>query len=266
MIENPGPMIQLSRRLKVMADRVPPGDRVADIGTDHGQLPVYLFERERSPFVVMTDISQPSLDKAKETAGAYQFGEGVSFRLGNGLEVLDPGEVDTVVIAGMGGKLIRDILSADPEKTASFSRFILQPRTAAGALRKWLLEADFRILSEDIVEEGHFLPEIITAGRGENRAPDAGKACGMETSGDPAPDLAAEYRRELAGLPEEDIRLRVPPWILQAEGPVKEFLARRLDQERRVLEGLRRAASPVADKIESVQQNIRYLQELENSL
>ncbi|MDO5491556.1 MAG: class I SAM-dependent methyltransferase [Bacillota bacterium] len=249
MIENPGPMMQLSDRLQAMADRVPLGDRMADIGTDHGHLPVYLFEREHSPFVVMTDISAPSLEKAKRAAGAYQFGGGMSFRLGSGLEVLEPGEVDTVVIAGMGGKLIRDILSADPEKTRSYSRFVLQPRTAAGALRKWLLEAGFRIFSEDIVEEGHFFPEVITAGKKENRVLDSR-------------DLAEMHRGILAGLSEDHIFFRVPPWIARAGGPVEKYLLRRLDQERRVREGLQAAREQDGMRINAIQENILYLEKL----
>ena len=120
--------MKLSDRMQVIADHVDPGETVADIGTDHGQIPVWLFARGISPRVILSDISEGSIRKAEETAAAYQFGEAMSFRTGYGLEVLGRGEADTVIIAGMGGKLIRQILDRDPEHTASFRKFIMQPR------------------------------------------------------------------------------------------------------------------------------------------
>ena len=136
---------------------------MADIGTDHGFLPLYLWEKGISPKVIMCDISEPSLAKAKGAAGSYQFGSELSFRAGDGLRVLDSGEVDDIVIAGMGGLLIVDILSDDMNKTMSFKKYIFQPRNNSGRLRYWLVSHGFDITRNQLVREGKFICEVITA-------------------------------------------------------------------------------------------------------
>ncbi|MGN0702261.1 MAG: tRNA (adenine(22)-N(1))-methyltransferase [Lentihominibacter sp.] len=156
-------MNRLTDRLQLMADQIKQGETMADIGTDHGFLPLYLWQQGISPAVIMCDISEPSLAKAKAAAADFQFGSELDFRTGDGLKVLDFGEVDAIVIAGMGGLLIRDILSDNPEKTRSFSRFILQPRNNSGQLRYWLEDNGFEITSNHLVREGKFICEVIVA-------------------------------------------------------------------------------------------------------
>lgn len=156
-------MNKLTDRLQLIADQIETGETMADIGTDHGFLPLYLWDKGISPSVIMCDISEPSLAKAKAAAGAYQFGNELDFRAGDGLKVLKKGEVHAVVIAGMGGLLIRDILSDDFEKTCSFRKFVFQPRNNAGQLRYWLVNKGFFIRSNLLVREGKFICEIITA-------------------------------------------------------------------------------------------------------
>ena len=258
--------IKLSDRMQTIADRVAAGETVADIGTDHGQIPVWLFARGISPRVILSDISEGSIQKAKETAAAYQFGEGLSFRVGNGLKVLEPGEVDTVIIAGMGGKLIRDILSHDPDHTATFRKLILQPRKGMGPLRKWLLENDYRIISEDVVWESHFLPEIITAVSPAFAADRIDRAACGDSADCAAEDLAAGQREQLAGLPETDIRLRVPPWMIRAGGPVLDYLNMRRYQEQLVLSNMQRAKTRNAEAEARVAANIRYLEQLREEI
>lgn len=243
--------MKLSDRMQVIAGHVRPGDVVADIGTDHGQIPVWLFAHEICPKAILSDVSPGSIAKAKETAAAYQFGEGLSFRVGDGLQVLSAGEADTVIIAGMGGKLIRQILAADPAHTASFRTFILQPRKGSGPLRKWLLSEGFRIASEDVVRESHFLPEIITA---------------VSPGWEACVDLAAADRETLRKLPEDDIRLRVPPWMTRAQGPLADYFALRIGQERLILENMRRAKVRDAAAERVIQENISYLENLEHEI
>ena len=113
-------MNKLSDRLQLIADQITKGETMADIGTDHGFLPINLWETGICSKVIMTDISEPSLRKAKGYAGAYQFGSDMDFRVGNGLQVLDKGEVDTVVIAGMGGILMTEILGEDLDKSRGY--------------------------------------------------------------------------------------------------------------------------------------------------
>lgn len=156
-------MNRLTDRLQIIADEVKKGETMADIGTDHGFLPLYLWEKGISPKVIMCDISEPSLAKAKGAAGSYQFGSELSFRAGDGLRVLDSGEVDDIVIAGMGGLLIVDILSDDRNKTMSFKKYIFQPRNNSGRLRYWLVSHGFDITRNQLVREGKFICEVITA-------------------------------------------------------------------------------------------------------
>ncbi len=136
---------------------------MADIGCDHGFLPLYLLENDICPKAIMCDVSKGSLAKAKTNFDLLGKDLNCEFRLGDGLAVLETGEVDNVVIAGMGGILMSEIIDADLEKSYAVGKFILQPRNKPGYLRKFLYDNDFAIIDEKIVEEGKFLCEIIIA-------------------------------------------------------------------------------------------------------
>lgn len=156
-------MNRLTDRLQMIADEIKKGETMADIGTDHGFLPLYLWENGICPSVIMCDISEASLAKAKGAAGAYQFGNELDFRTGDGLRVLREAEVDDVVIAGMGGLLIRDILADDMIKTLSFRKYVLQPRNNSGKLRFWLEKHGLAVTRNQLVREGRFICEVVTA-------------------------------------------------------------------------------------------------------
>ena len=156
-------MIKLSSRLNTIAEEIEMGETMADIGTDHGFLPVFLWEKGICPKVVMTDVSSGSLAKARLNCQTIHPEADFDLRLGNGLEVLEPGEVDAVVIAGMGGILMTEILGADIEKAWSFKKIILQPRNRIGQLRFWLYDNCFSIINEKLVREGKFICEVLTA-------------------------------------------------------------------------------------------------------
>lgn len=156
-------MVKLSPRLKRIAEEIEKGETMADIGTDHGFLPVYLIEEGISPSVILTDISPGSLEKGREDARMCRGTlEGMRFLLGDGISVLNPGEVDAVVIAGMGGLLMTSILGEDLERSRSFRKYILQPRNNAGRLRAWLRQNGFFIQKEQIVRERRHLCLIFT--------------------------------------------------------------------------------------------------------
>lgn len=156
-------MIKLSPRLKMIAEQINVGETMADIGTDHGFLPIYLWENKISPKVIMADISKGSLAKAEENCRSLYFDTDFDLRLGSGIEVLKDGEVDAVVMAGMGGILMTEILSKNIEKSRSFSKLVLQPRKDIGKLRFWLFDNGFRITNETLVREGKYICEILTA-------------------------------------------------------------------------------------------------------
>ncbi len=147
-----------------MADMVNRGESVADIGTDHAYVPMILMRDGISPRVIMSDISEGSLAKAKETFSICELSVPDSdFRIGDGLDTISPGEVDVIIIGGLGGHTIADILDSDIDKSKSFKRFILQPRKHSGALRYYLYTRGFDITEEAISKEGKFECEIIAA-------------------------------------------------------------------------------------------------------
>ena len=213
---------------------------MADIGTDHGFLPLYLVEQGISPRVIMCDISGPSLDKAREAAVQYGITEGVSFREGDGLKVLEAGGVDAVVIAGMGGHLMTQILGSDPDKTVSFRKYILQPRNHAGLLRKWLTERGFTIKENGLVREGKFICEVITV-----FAPKTLEIGDFEVSeasweeGDPRWDLPEDICSADAALPEA-------------------YAALKAAQECKKLEGLQKSKNADQKEIKKIEQRIDY--------
>ncbi len=156
-------MIKLSPRLKKIAEQIDVGETMADIGTDHGFLPVYLWGNKICPSVIMADISPGSLAKAEENCKMLYPDTKFDLRLGSGIEVLAPGEVDAVVMAGMGGILMTEILEQDLAKAQSFKKLILQPRKDVGKLRFWLYDHGFSIIGENLVRERKYICEVLTA-------------------------------------------------------------------------------------------------------
>ena len=158
--------MKLTARLQSIVEFVQKNSIVADIGTDHGYIPKYLIDMEISKLVIASDISKGSLDKTISYLEEENLSEYIMPRLGNGLEVIKPFEVDTIIIAGMGGLLITEILENDKKKLDSYLDYILQPMVGADELRKYLLNNHFSILQEKIVKEGNKYYEIIHARRG----------------------------------------------------------------------------------------------------
>lgn len=158
--------MKLSKRLQAIADFVKEGSIVADIGTDHGHIPIYLIENNICSKVIASDISAPSLEKTISYVKDLGYARKVDTRLGNGLEGIEPYEVDTVIIAGMGGILIRDILEKDDKITNSIKNFIFQPMIGSEELRKYLYENKFKVVDEKLVKEDGKFYEILSVERG----------------------------------------------------------------------------------------------------
>ena len=159
--------LQLQPRLQLLADLVPQNTRLADIGTDHGYLPVHLIQQGRIPSAIAADVGQEPLQHAIRTAEEYGVGN-IDFRLCDGLRGLSADEVDTIVIAGMGGETIVHILSA-AEWTKEQGRYtlLLQPMTKAGVLRHWLAEGGYRFVEERLVWDKDFLYPVMVLTGGE---------------------------------------------------------------------------------------------------
>ena len=158
--------LELTPRLRLLADWVPPGARLADVGTDHAYLPVWLRLHGRVVSAIACDLREKPLARARETGRAYG-ADGIDYRLGNGLEVVEPEEADTIVIAGMGGENIAAILARAPWTAAGKHTLLLQPQTRAEALRAFLAENGYAIRREALAEDRGTIYPVMEAGGGE---------------------------------------------------------------------------------------------------
>ena len=159
--------LPISKRLLCCASMVQPGSRVADIGTDHGYLGIYLLQTGAARHVIACDLRKDPLENARRNAKLFGVDGEMELRLSDGLEKILPDEVDTVVMAGMGGDLIQKILSQCPWRRREGLQFILQPQSAGNVLRRWLCEDGFEIRREEPVQDGHFLYTVMDIRQGE---------------------------------------------------------------------------------------------------
>lgn len=153
--------MKLTNRLLKIASLVTPNKRLADIGTDHGYIPVYLLNKKIINFAILADINRGPLENARKEVNKNKLEDKVDLRLGSGIEVLKKGEVDEIIIAGMGGILIGELLEANKEVAHEAEKLILQPMQAQEELRKYLLNNGYEILDECLEKEDFRLYEII---------------------------------------------------------------------------------------------------------
>ncbi len=185
--------LELTPRLLAAAQLVPPGAAVADIGTDHAYLPVWLLKQGRVCNAIAADLRQGPLDRARLTAREFDCRENIDFRLCDGLADIRPDEVDCIVIAGMGGETISAILQAAPWIRDARYTLILQPMSAQNDLRRWLWQQGFSLEREQLVCEGDKLYNIMTARFGAS----ASMTLGEEWAGRQTPELDQPLRGEL---------------------------------------------------------------------
>ncbi len=151
--------MQLSLRLSAIADMVTTGNRLVDVGCDHGYLPVYLIQQKKIPSAIAMDVRKGPLSRAEEHIRQYGLEEYIQTRLSDGLENLKAGEGDTLVIAGMGGPLMERILTDGQSVRDSFSELILQPQSDIPHFRRFIQSQGWKIVEEKMVEEdGKFYP------------------------------------------------------------------------------------------------------------
>lgn len=147
-------MKPLSARLQMLADMVTPGSRVADVGCDHGFLSIYLVQAGISPGVIAMDVRKGPLAAAGEHIRESRLGGYIETRLSDGLAALEPEEVDAIVCAGMGGRLMERILREGSAKAAALKELILQPQSEIPEFRSFLRKTGYEITDESIVCDG----------------------------------------------------------------------------------------------------------------
>lgn len=163
--------MKLSARLVAIARLIPKGKIVADIGTDHGILPVYLVSQGISPTAIASDLNKGPLEAAKKTVTEAGLSHKIKLRLGFGLETVEFAEADVAVIAGMGGGTISKIIEASGDQ-CPVKELVMQPMGDSGQLREWLVRNGWKIIDEDIIEEGGRYYEIIYSVKGREQVLD----------------------------------------------------------------------------------------------
>ena len=163
-------MIHLSPRLAAVARHVPEGARPIDVGTDHAMVPVWLIQSGRCPSVLAADIRPGPLDSARALLMKTGTADRIRLMQTDGLAGIGPGDGDTVILAGMGGETMVDILSAAPWTREEGTLLILEPQSKKADLRRWLNNNGYAVLTEQLVRDAGRIYPILTALGGECRA------------------------------------------------------------------------------------------------
>jgi len=151
--------MQLSDRLQAVASMVTENSRLADVGTDHGYIPIYLCEMGKIPSAIAMDVKKGPLLRAKMNIERYHMQEKIRTRLSDGVLKLNPDEADSVVIAGMGGTLVMKILEEGKKVLVDVKELVLQPQSELPKVRRFLMENGYVTEREEMVmEDGKYYP------------------------------------------------------------------------------------------------------------
>lgn len=151
--------MELSKRLQAVADLVSDGLVVADVGTDHGYIPIYLIETKKTPKAFAMDVNKGPLLRAEEHIREHGLHDLIETRLSDGVSALQPGECECVVIAGMGGALTVKILEEGKEVFRNLKEFVLQPQSELQKVREYLCQNAYCIVEENMVlDDGKYYP------------------------------------------------------------------------------------------------------------
>ena len=236
--------VKLSPRLSAVVSLIPKGSTVADIGSDHAQLPIYLAKKGISTRVIAGEVHREPFYNACKAVEEAGLNGPVEVRLGYGLNILLPGEVDTIVMAGMGGATIVEILCRQRTVADRAQQLILQPMVAGGLVRRWLLLHGFAIRHEQLVVEDEQIYEAIIA----NSAPLAvGSGTGNELFEPFLPAAPNEHmlrdmigslfsRKSCEPIPLE-VMLEVGPLLFLREDPMlARLLVRKIARYRHIMD------------------------------
>ena len=292
-------MIQLSKRLQSVADFVENCETMADVGTDHGYIPIYLVLNRKVKKAIAMDVNPGPLQRAKEHICQYGLEHAIETRLSDGCFALKPGEADAIVIAGMGGALMQRILEQGEAAAKAAQRLVLQPQSEAALFRQFLFRHGYQILAEDMaLEDGKYYPIIaaqymgwennataLRSGREKQDSPIiAAQYMGWETDAtalrsgrekQDSPIIAAQYMgwennatALRSGRENQDgfrIACKFGPLLLAQRHPtLKKYLICQQRQKRKILENLKENARQ--DASERIQEIKIQLKDIEAAL
>jgi len=165
--------LHLSKRLQSVADFVPAGARLADIGSDHAYLPANLLLADKISFGIAGEVAKGPLENARQEVLRHRLSDRLEARLADGLAAVHPEDnIDTVSIAGMGGRLISQILTAGHQNGERYDHLVLQPNIDVYVVREWLEENGYQLVNETmLLDEGHYY-EILVAEPGQKTLTD----------------------------------------------------------------------------------------------
>lgn len=203
-------LVKLTPRLKAVANLVLPGQPMADIGSDHGYLPLYLVSQGIVPAAIAVEVKPGPWSRADRQVRFHGLEEKIQVRLGDGLKPLEPGEVATAVLAGMGTQTIIKILTEAMAVAQKLKRLVLQPMVEIPLLREWLYQHHFHLTHEELVQEGNRYYVVMAVQAGYRPMPPA-------------------------------VELSVGPILMANRHPLlKPYLAKAIEQDEQILQELSR--------------------------
>lgn len=217
--------MKLTPRLEAIAHLVLPGQPMADIGSDHAYLPLYLVKGEIVPYAIAVEVRQGPWAKAERLIRLHDLAGKIEVRLGDGLQPLQPGEIATAVLAGMGAQTIIEVLSVAELVLQSLQRLVIQPMVEVALVREWLYSHDWHLIDEELVQEGERYYVVLVAEPGAESLP-------------------------------PKISLELGPKLLAKKHPLlKPYINKLINKNRQILEALERAKSEKAFKHQRELQN-----------
>lgn len=236
-----GKKVSLSNRLKKVASYLPVDANFADIGSDHAYLAAYVCQNNPNAKAIAGEVNMGPFNSAKDTINEYGLQKQIDVRLGDGLEVIRLGEVDQIVIAGMGGALIKSILNQHKEIALEVDRMVLQPNVDAKELRQWLDDHNYLLIMEEIIAEQGHIYEILVAEKDES--------------------YKSPYKD-----PEKEKQLYFGPYLLQDKNDafMKKWEIEREKLER-IVKQMKQAKKINQDKINLFKKELEWMQEVLNN-
>lgn len=160
--------MKISDRLKSISEFIDEKDKLIDIGCDHALLDIYLCEQFKDLKIIASDIHEGALKNAINNVDKYKMNDRIDLRLGDGLQIVNSNEIDTILISGMGFYTIKDILS-NKIKMENVKKIVVQSNTDVVKLRKFVIKLGFKIVKEKLVKDNEIIYTIIEFGKGEEK-------------------------------------------------------------------------------------------------